>query len=63
MEAPRLRREHYKLELDDGKLTPEELAAKHGRPVEEPEEEAAEESTSSDASEPTPTPKRKRLDG
>ncbi len=56
-------KEHYKLELDDGKLTPEELAAKHGRPVEEPEEEAAEESTSSDASEPTPTPKRKRLDG
>ncbi len=56
-------KEHYKLELDDGKLTPEELAAKHGRPVEEPEEEAAEESTSSDASEPTLTPKRKRLDG
>ena len=22
---------HYRLELDDGKLTPEELAAKHGR--------------------------------
>ena len=55
-------REHYKLELDDGKLTPEELAAKHGRPVEEPaEEEAAEESDADDASEPTP--KRKRLDG
>lgn len=26
---------HYKLELDDTKLTPEELAAKHGRPIEE----------------------------
>lgn len=54
-------KEHYTLELDDGKLTPEELAAKHGRPVEEPEDEAGEESASSDAPEPTPT--RKRLDG
>jgi len=26
---------HYRLELEDGKLTPEELAAKHGRPMEE----------------------------
>jgi hypothetical protein len=33
-------REHYKLEFDDSKLTPEELAAKHGRPLEAPEEEA-----------------------
>ena len=57
-------REHYKLELDDGKLTPEELAAKHGRPVEEPaEEEAAEESDADAASEPAAAPKRKRLDG
>lgn len=37
---------HYRLQLDDGKLTSEELAAKHGRPVEaeaeaEPTEQAA----------------------
>jgi hypothetical protein len=29
---------HYKLELDDGKLTAEELAAKHGHPVQKPYE-------------------------
>lgn len=53
---------HYKLELEDIKLTPEELAAKHGRPVEEPTEEAGE---SSDPEEEAgePAPKRKRLDG
>lgn len=57
-------REHYKLELDDGRLTPEEMAAKHGRPVEEPaEEEAAEEGDANDASEPVAAPKRNRLDG
>jgi hypothetical protein len=33
---------HYHLELEDGKLTPEELAAKHGRPMDEAEEEAGE---------------------
>jgi hypothetical protein len=55
-------REHYKLELDDGKLTAEELAAKHGRPVEEPPEEP-EEPTSNDSEGPPPAPKRKRLDG
>lgn len=55
-------REHYKLELDDGKLTPEELAAKHGRPFEQPaEEEASEPGDPTDASEAPP--KRKRLDG
>jgi hypothetical protein len=57
-------REHYKLELDDAKLTAEELAAKHGRAIEEPaDEEAAEESDASNVSEPILAPKRKRLDG
>jgi hypothetical protein len=59
-------REHYKLELDDGKLTAEELAAKHGGPVEEPAEEQAaepEEGTANDSEEPSPEVKRKRLDG
>ncbi len=45
---------HYRLELDDGKLTAEELAAKHGRAV-EMEEEA-------DEAVPEATPKV-RLDG
>lgn len=53
--------EHYQLELDDAKLTPEELAAKHGRPVEEPTAPA--EPTDTELSEPVPGPKRKRLDG
>lgn len=45
--------EHYHLEMEDGKLTPEELAAKHGRPLDEEE-----------AEEVTPTPLApKRLDG
>ncbi len=56
-------REHYKLELDDAKLTAEELAAKHGRAVEEPAEEEAAESDASNSSEPILAPKRKRLDG
>lgn len=57
-------REHYKLELDDAKLTAEELAAKYGRAIEEPaDEEAAEESDASNVSEPILAPKRKRLDG
>jgi Cdc6-like AAA superfamily ATPase len=44
---------HYKLELDDGKLTPEELAAKHGRSFE-----------AADEPEPAEAPdKPKRLDG
>jgi len=47
---------HYRLELDDGKLTPEELAAKHGRSADVAEEEIAEEE------EPTEKPS-KRLDG
>jgi hypothetical protein len=45
---------HYKLELDDGKLTAEELAAKHGQSVGNEAEEAPEE---------TPEKKPKRLDG
>jgi hypothetical protein len=48
----------YRLDLDDGKLTSEELAAKHGRPVEvEVEADAAE------ASESEVTAKLRRLDG
>ncbi|MBI2571208.1 MAG: DUF2791 family P-loop domain-containing protein, partial [Candidatus Schekmanbacteria bacterium] len=39
--------EHYRLELDDGKLTDEELAAKHGRPL-EPEKEAPSEAAPED---------------
>ncbi len=54
---------HYSLELDDGKLTPEELAAKHGRPVEERAEEATEEPGRTEALEPTPGPGPRRLDG
>ena len=53
-------REHYNLELDDGKLTAEELAAKHGRPVEEPAEDP-ESPTETDSSGPAPS--RNRLDG
>lgn len=53
-------REHYTLELDDGKLTPEELAAKHGRPIEEPTEEQGE---PAEGEETAPAPKTKRLDG
>jgi hypothetical protein len=45
-------RQHYSLALDDTKLTAEELAAKHGRPMDEAEEE--EESAPS---------KGRRLDG
>jgi len=47
---------HYRLELEDGKLTPEELAAKHGRSMDVAEEEIAKEA------EPTEKP-NKRLDG
>lgn len=47
---------HYRLELEDGKLTPEELAAKHGRSMDVAEEGIAEEA------EPTEKP-NKRLDG
>lgn len=51
---------HYKLALDDAKLTPEELAAKHGRAletVEVPEAEEPEEPA------PAPPPKTRRLEG
>lgn len=50
---------HYKLELDDGKLTAEELAAKHGRPMDEVEKEVDEDS----GEDPVATGKAKRLDG
>jgi hypothetical protein len=46
---------HYRLELDDGKLTSEELAAKYGRSIEPTEDESAEESE--------PPVKPRRLDG
>jgi len=49
-------RDHYRLELDDAKLTPEEVAAKHGRPLEQEEAEPSE----APASPKTPP---KRLDG
>jgi hypothetical protein len=48
---------HYRLELDDGKLTAEELAAKHGTPIESADAEAPEEE------EPARAEKPKRLDG
>ena len=47
---------HYRLELDDGKLTAEELAAKHGRPIEEADEEENED-------EEPASEQAKRLDG
>ncbi len=47
---------HYRLELEDGKLTAEELAAKHGRSMDVAEEEIA------DEAEPAAKP-NKRLDG
>jgi hypothetical protein len=46
---------HYRLELEDAKLTPEELAAKHGRAVDADDQE--------DAEEPAPAAKPGRLDG
>ncbi|MBK9069387.1 MAG: BREX system ATP-binding protein BrxD [Myxococcales bacterium] len=54
---------HYKLELDDGKLTPEELAAKHGRAVEESAGDEEAQSESGEAPAPLPASKKKRLDG
>jgi hypothetical protein len=48
---------HYHLELDDGKLTAEELAAKHGTPVDAADADAPEDE------EPAPAEKPKRLDG
>ncbi len=59
--------EHYQLELDDAKLTHEELAAKHGRPLELEEEapiEAAPEDTTALDHSPEPgAAKGRRLDG
>lgn len=59
--------EHYRLELDDAKLTDQELAAKHGRPL-ELEEEAPTEATSHHTPDPALSPepgaaKGRRLDG
>lgn len=51
---------HHKLELDDSKLTSEELAAKHGRTVVEAD---AEPEPAQDDSEPTPVAPRRHLDG
>lgn len=48
--------EHYRLEMEDSKLTPQELAAKHGRPLDE-EEDAEEASVTAAPVVP------KRLDG
>ncbi len=48
---------HYRLELDDGKLTAEELAAKHGTPFESADAEAPEDEAPARAEKP------KRLDG
>jgi hypothetical protein len=47
--------QHYRLDLEDGKLTAEELAAKHGRPLEAETAEAEET--------PDPEFKPRRLDG
>ncbi|WP_437637204.1 BREX system ATP-binding protein BrxD [Sorangium sp. So ce854] len=55
-------KDHYRLELDDAKLTAEELAAKHGRPVEEAADGPAEAPEPAEGTEPA-APKRKRLDG
>ncbi len=46
---------HYRLELEDAKLTSEELAAKHGRPIDAVEQE--------DMEKPTPAVKPGRVDG
>ena len=60
--------EHYKLELDDGKLSPEELAAKHGRAVvvdeaaREEGAEGADDATDASAAD-APAHKPRRLDG
>ena len=51
--------EHYKLQLDDAKLTPEELAAKHGR---SPDTTDVTEDVEEEDDSPPPKPTR-RLDG
>lgn len=56
-------RAHYRLELDDGKLTAEELAAKHGRPINEASDSPGE-VAGDDGEAPVASPEeRKRLDG
>jgi hypothetical protein len=55
---------HYKLELEDGKLTAEELAAKHGRAVEVADAGDGGDEAEEAEGEPAPAPARaKRLDG
>lgn len=57
---------HYKLELDDSKLTSEELAAKHGRSLDvqaEAEAESAPAVDSEPSEPPQGSPKSRRLDG
>lgn len=48
-------REHYRLDLEDGKLTPEELAAKHGHELDADKQDGA--------GTPGPAEKHRRLDG
>lgn len=55
--------EHYKLNLDDAKLTPEELAAKHGRPLPEGDEEEAEADGPAVKEVPVNRKKDRRLEG
>lgn len=54
---------HYKLELHDGKLTAEELAAKHVQPLDEAAEDPAEGSDGTGEDLEAPAQVRKRLDG
>ncbi len=53
--------DHYKLDLDDGKLTTEEIAAKHGRPI--GDDTQSEESTDPAPVEAEKPSKPRRLDG
>jgi hypothetical protein len=56
-------REHYKLDLDDSKLTPEELAAKHGQPLLVEEEPKTEPATSEPTEPAASRPRSRRLEG
>jgi hypothetical protein len=56
-------RHHYQLELDDGKLTAAELAAKHGRPLDAAAEDPGQEPGGADEAPETSNRERKRLDG
>lgn len=54
---------HYKLQLSDDELTPEELAGKYGHPAETEESAPAEAIGPQELSEAAPAAKPKRLDG